>query len=173
MKHFCTHVDNRFLREIIPLKDLYFKPLRIESIMHLLWPGSSFGFGLVWFLVFVVVVVCLFVCFCLFSHLSCFLQVFHVLLRFVSSPGVVVHAFNPSTWEAEVGRFLSLRPACSTKWVPRQPGLHRETLSRKKKKKRFVSYHHSLARSRKEFRRKNIKNNWFHPYLRQNRKQKP
>ena len=30
-------------------------------------------------------------------------------------PGVVVHAFNPSTWEAEAGRFLSLRPAWSTK----------------------------------------------------------
>jgi major histocompatibility complex class I len=30
-------------------------------------------------------------------------------------PAVVAHAFNPSTWEAEVGRFLSLRPAWSTK----------------------------------------------------------
>jgi hypothetical protein len=48
---------------------------------------------------------------------------------------VVAHAFNPSTWEAEAGRFLSLRPAWSTKWVPGQPGLHRETLSQKKKKK--------------------------------------
>jgi hypothetical protein len=28
---------------------------------------------------------------------------------------VVAHAFNPSTWEAEAGRFLSLRPAWSTK----------------------------------------------------------
>jgi hypothetical protein len=27
---------------------------------------------------------------------------------------VVAHAFNPSTWEAEVGRLLSLRPAWST-----------------------------------------------------------
>jgi hypothetical protein len=27
---------------------------------------------------------------------------------------VVAHAFNPSTWEAETGRFLSLRPAWST-----------------------------------------------------------
>jgi hypothetical protein len=27
----------------------------------------------------------------------------------------VAHAFNPSTWEAEAGRFLSLRPAWSTK----------------------------------------------------------
>jgi hypothetical protein len=29
-------------------------------------------------------------------------------------PGVVAHAFNPSTWEAEVGGFLSSRPAWST-----------------------------------------------------------
>jgi hypothetical protein len=27
----------------------------------------------------------------------------------------VVHAFNPSTWEAEAGGFLSSRPAWSTK----------------------------------------------------------
>jgi hypothetical protein len=45
----------------------------------------------------------------------------------------MVHAFNSSTCEAEAGRFLSSRPAWSTKWVPGQPGLHRETLSRKKK----------------------------------------
>jgi hypothetical protein len=48
---------------------------------------------------------------------------------------VVAHAFNPSTREAEAGEFLSSRPAWSTKWVPGQPGLHRETLSRKKNKK--------------------------------------
>jgi hypothetical protein len=30
-------------------------------------------------------------------------------------PGTVVHAFNPSTWKAEAGGFLSLRPAWSTK----------------------------------------------------------
>jgi hypothetical protein len=42
---------------------------------------------------------------------------------------VVAHAFNPSTWEAEAGRFLSSRSAWSIKWVPGQPGLHRETLS--------------------------------------------
>jgi hypothetical protein len=29
-------------------------------------------------------------------------------------PGVVAHAFNLSTWEAEAGGFLSLRPAWST-----------------------------------------------------------
>jgi hypothetical protein len=46
-----------------------------------------------------------------------------------SRAGMVVHAFNPSTLEAEAGRFLSLRPAWSTEWVLGQPGLHRETLS--------------------------------------------
>jgi hypothetical protein len=46
---------------------------------------------------------------------------------------VVAHAFNPSTWEAEAGGFLSSRPAWSTEWVLGQPGLHRETLSRKTK----------------------------------------
>jgi major histocompatibility complex class I len=29
--------------------------------------------------------------------------------------GVVAHAFNPSTWEAEAGGFLSSRPDWSTK----------------------------------------------------------
>jgi hypothetical protein len=54
----------------------------------------------------------------------------------MASPGVVAHAFNPSTWEAEAGEFLSSRPAWSTERVPGQPGLHRETLSRKTKKKK-------------------------------------
>jgi hypothetical protein len=31
------------------------------------------------------------------------------------SQAVVAHAFNPSTWEAETGGFLSSRPAWSTK----------------------------------------------------------
>jgi hypothetical protein len=44
---------------------------------------------------------------------------------------MVAHAFNPSTWEAEAGRFLSSRPAWSIEWVPGQPGLHRETIERK------------------------------------------
>jgi hypothetical protein len=30
----------------------------------------------------------------------------------------------PARWEAEAGRFLSLRPAWSTERVPGQPGLH-------------------------------------------------
>ena len=44
---------------------------------------------------------------------------------------MVVHAYNPSTWEAEGGE-LSSRPAWSTKWVPGKPGLYRENLSQNK-----------------------------------------
>jgi hypothetical protein len=47
----------------------------------------------------------------------------------------MVPAFNPSTWEAETLRFLSSKPAWSTEWVPGQPRLYRETLSRKTEQK--------------------------------------
>jgi hypothetical protein len=36
------------------------------------------------------------------------------LLRLRIMQGVVEHAFNPSAWEAETGKFLSLRPDWST-----------------------------------------------------------
>jgi hypothetical protein len=36
-------------------------------------------------------------------------------LRAVTEPGVVAHAFNPSTREAEAAGFLSSRPAWFTK----------------------------------------------------------
>jgi major histocompatibility complex class I len=35
--------------------------------------------------------------------------------KILTKPGVVAHAFNPSTGEAEAGGFLSSRPAWSTK----------------------------------------------------------
>jgi hypothetical protein len=36
-------------------------------------------------------------------------------LENIIQPGMVAHAFNPSTWEAEASGFLSSRPAWSTK----------------------------------------------------------
>jgi hypothetical protein len=54
---------------------------------------------------------------------------------------VVAHSCNPSTWEAEAGGFLSSRPAWSTEWVPGQPGLHGETLSKNQKEKRKKKRH--------------------------------
>ena len=47
-------------------------------------------------------------------------------------PGVVAHAFNTSTWEAEAGGSLSSRPVWSTELVPGHPRLHKEALSEKK-----------------------------------------
>jgi hypothetical protein len=35
-------------------------------------------------------------------------------LKVKEKPGVVARAFHPSTWEAEAGGVLSLRPAWST-----------------------------------------------------------
>jgi hypothetical protein len=53
-----------------------------------------------------------------------------------SSQAVVVQAFNPSTREAEAGRSLSSRPAWPTELVPGQPGLQRNSVSKKKKNKK-------------------------------------
>ena len=49
---------------------------------------------------------------------------------------MVAHAFNPSTWEAEVeaGRFFSSRSTWFAEWIPGQPGLYKEILSREKKR---------------------------------------
>jgi hypothetical protein len=46
---------------------------------------------------------------------------------------VVVHTFNPSTWEAEAGGFLSLWPAWSTKFQDSK-ATQRNLVSKKKKK---------------------------------------
>jgi major histocompatibility complex class I len=37
-----------------------------------------------------------------------------IMFKDKGEPGVVAHVFNPGTWEAEAGIFLSLRPAWST-----------------------------------------------------------
>jgi hypothetical protein len=48
-------------------------------------------------------------------HIRKFKKKNHFVFIFkIYEPGVVAHAFNPSTWEAEAGEFLSLRPAGST-----------------------------------------------------------
>jgi hypothetical protein len=44
-----------------------------------------------------------------------FSSVCYDLKKKKKKPGVMAHACNPSTWEAEAGGFLSLRPAWSTK----------------------------------------------------------
>jgi hypothetical protein len=43
-----------------------------------------------------------------------FINIYDLPLKRGVRPGVVVHAFNPSTREAEAGGFLSSRPAWST-----------------------------------------------------------
>ena len=54
----------------------------------------------------------------------------------VGRPGIVVYTFNPSTLEAEAGRFLSSRPAWSTKVCTEKPCLKKSKKKKKKKKKK-------------------------------------
>ena len=51
---------------------------------------------------------------------------------------VVVHAFNPSTWEAEAGRFLSSRPGWTTELVSSKTAraIQRNPVSKNQKKKK-------------------------------------
>jgi hypothetical protein len=49
-----------------------------------------------------------------YTKITELLQKFRADQNIFSSQAVVAHAFNPSTWEAETGRFLSSRPTWST-----------------------------------------------------------
>jgi hypothetical protein len=49
-------------------------------------------------------------------------------------PGVVAHAFNPSTGEAEAGGFLSSRPAWSTEFQDSQGYTEKPYLQKQKTK---------------------------------------
>ena len=63
----------------------------------------------------------------------------------------MVHACNPSNWEAEAGVFLSSRSALSTALIPGQPELHRETLSRKQKQKNKTKQNQNQNQNQKKF----------------------
>ena len=54
-------------------------------------------------------------------------------LKNEAQPGMVAHAFNPGTWEAEAGGFLSSRPTWSTEGVPGQPKATQKPCLEKKK----------------------------------------
>jgi hypothetical protein len=66
------------------------------------------------------------------------LNVLSVGLRKVVKPGVVAHAFNPSTWEAEAGGFLSSRPASGlqSEFQDSQGYTEKPCLEKPKKKKK-------------------------------------
>jgi hypothetical protein len=56
---------------------------------------------------------------------------------------VVAHAFNPSTWEAEIGGFLSSRPSLvyrvssrTARAIQRNPVSKKPKIQKKKKKKK-------------------------------------
>jgi hypothetical protein len=44
-------------------------------------------------------------------HLEFEVHLKNLIKKVSTEPGMVAHAFNPSIWEAEAGRFLSSRPA--------------------------------------------------------------
>jgi hypothetical protein len=54
---------------------------------------------------------------------------------------VVVQAFNPSTGEAEAGRFLSSRPGLQSEFQDSQDCTEKLCLQKKKKKKKKKGMH--------------------------------
>jgi hypothetical protein len=61
----------------------------------------------------------------------------HTCIKIRAELGVVAHAFNPSTWEAEAGGFLSSRPAwLQSEFQDSQSYTEKPCLEKPKKKKR-------------------------------------
>jgi DNA segregation ATPase FtsK/SpoIIIE-like protein len=85
---------------------------------------------------------------------------------------VAAHPFNPSTREAEAGRFLSSRPAWSTERVLGQPGLYRETLSQKNKTKQNKTKQKNKKQKQRKKQTKNKKQKTNKQTKTQNPKQK-
>jgi hypothetical protein len=64
---------------------------------------------------------------------------------------VVAQTFNPSTWDEEAGGFPSLRPPWLTEWVPGQPELNRDLVSKQKKKnKKKPKKNHTQTKKKKK-----------------------
>ena len=61
----------------------------------------------------------------------------------------MVHAFDPSTWEAKVGEFLSSRPARATQ---RNPVTKKKKKKKKKKEKK--------RKEKKKKKKKSVKTSW-------------
>jgi hypothetical protein len=83
--------------------------------------------------------------------------IFLIIRTDYSEPGVVVHAFNPSTWEAEAGGFLSLRPAWSqSEFQDSQGNTEKPCLKKPKKKNLFIICKYTVAVFRHSRRRHQI-----------------
>jgi hypothetical protein len=63
-----------------------------------------------------------------------------------SGPGVVAHTFDPSTWEAEAGRFLSSRIARATQRNPVSKKTKTKTKKQQRKKEKRLEELQSLSR---------------------------
>jgi hypothetical protein len=74
--------------------------------------------------------------------------VFSVIIKSKFRPGVVAHAFNPSTREAEAGGFLSSRPAWSIYKLSSRTArdIQRNPVSKKQKNKKQKKANSGLER---------------------------
>ena len=75
-------------------------------------------------------------------------------IRLTYGPRMVAHTFNPITWKAEAGRFLSSRPAWSTKGGPGQPGIYRETLEPNKQTNKQTNKQKTKTKTNKQTNKK-------------------
>ena len=64
---------------------------------------------------------------------------------------MVAHAFNPSTWEAEAGTPMNLRPTWSTEWVSGEPELQRETLFQNKQTNKQKTQQNKITTKQNQF----------------------
>jgi hypothetical protein len=76
-----------------------------------------------------------------FLNIFALILIREICLKFsFREPGVVAHTFNPSTREAEAGRFQSSRPAWSTEFQDSQGYTEKPCLKKQTKKYSFFVY---------------------------------